>query len=305
MKYILPILVAVIFLPDIAQAQQGLTEGLCDGTTCSACHFVELANRLIKWLIGVVVMLFAVLAVWAGFGLVTSGGNLSALQDAKGRFTNAFIGFIIVLAAWLIVDTLMRGIVSGTEGEIDGYGPWSQIQCGTQSEVGITPGSLDITLDEGDGSNTSDTLLALTPNQLAALGEGVDGIVDFAELMDAKNCSYSQPKRNGCRGTPAYTDCSDLVNIAYQAAGCRSPGTYTGNMISNARPFSSASELRAGDALIHRTGGKGHVVICKNDGCGTVIHAKGTRYGIVEGPGSAYYNDPRYTSAVRASDFCN
>jgi len=151
MKYILPLVLALILLPDLVQAQTlGLTESLCEGPTCSACHFVELANRLIKWLIGIVVMLFAVLAVWAGFSLVTSGGNPSALQDAKSRFTNAFIGFLIVLSAWLIVDTLMRGIVNGTDGDITGYGPWSQIQCGTQSEVGVTPDTLNITIEAAE-----------------------------------------------------------------------------------------------------------------------------------------------------------
>ena len=145
------LIVLLAFIPDLAQAQLGLTEALCDGTTCSACHLTELVNRLIKWLIGIVVILFAVLAVWAGFGLVTSGGNPSALQDAKSRFTNAFIGFLIVLSAWLIVDTLMRGIVNGTDGDIKGYGPWSQIECATQSVATTTPGRLDITIEDESG----------------------------------------------------------------------------------------------------------------------------------------------------------
>ena len=144
MKYILSILILIMFMPDTAQAQLGLTEALCDGTECSACHFAELGNRLINWLIGVVVMLFAVLAVWAGFGLVTSGGNPSALQDAKSRFTNAFIGLLIVLSAWILVDTLMRGIVNGANGEIAGYGPWSEIQCATQTVSRVDPDTLDI-----------------------------------------------------------------------------------------------------------------------------------------------------------------
>jgi len=148
MKYYFLVVAVIILLPDLAQAQVGLVPtDLCDGPTCSACHIVELINRLIKWLIGIVILLFAVLAVWAGFGLVTSGGNPSALSDAKSRFTNAFIGFLIVLAAWLLVDTLMRGIVSGTDGSIKGYGPWSQVQCLSQSEVGIDPGKLDITIE--------------------------------------------------------------------------------------------------------------------------------------------------------------
>ena len=152
MKYYLLAIILILLVPDLTQAQTlGLTESLCEGEECSACHFVELANRLIKWLIGIVVILFAVLAVWAGFGLVTSGGNPSALQDAKSRFTNAFIGFLIVLSAWLIVDTLMRGIVNGTDGDITGYGPWSEVKCATQSEARTDPDELDIEImDESD-----------------------------------------------------------------------------------------------------------------------------------------------------------
>ena len=128
--------------PDTASAQ-GIFGGVCSGETCSACHIAVIANTLISWLIGVVMVLFAVLIVWAGFGLVTSGGNPSALTDAKSRFTNAFIGLIIVLSAWLIVDTLMRGLV-GSNGEIRGYGPWSEIKCSQQTEAGTDSGSLDV-----------------------------------------------------------------------------------------------------------------------------------------------------------------
>lgn len=156
MKYSLLVLTYIfIFFPMLAQAQTlGLTEALCDGTDCSACHLAELANRLIKWLIGIVVMLFAVLAVWAGFGLVTSGGNPSALQDAKSRFTNAFIGLLIVLSAWILVDTLMRGIVNGTNGEIENYGPWSEVKCATQSASRIDSDTLEITMEDTSLSGT-------------------------------------------------------------------------------------------------------------------------------------------------------
>lgn len=132
---------AGLFVPDTATAQ-GIFGGVCEGTTCSACNIVQVANTLISWLIGVVMILFAVLAVSAGFGLVTSGGNPSALTDAKSRFTNAFIGLLIVLSAWLLVDTLMRGLLGG-EGDISGYGPWSEIQCMTQSEARTDPDSVE------------------------------------------------------------------------------------------------------------------------------------------------------------------
>lgn len=136
-------LIAVLALiPDTVAAQSFLP---CDGSAanpCNSCHIVLVANTLISWLIGVIMVLFGVLAVWAGFGLVTSGGNPSALSDAKSRFTNAFIGLLIVLSAFLIVDTLMKTLI-GNNGEIEGYGPWSEVKCTTQTVTSVEPENLN------------------------------------------------------------------------------------------------------------------------------------------------------------------
>jgi len=144
----IPLLLLLIFItfPDIVaaapltpnEAAAGTGFIPCDGTKdnpCTSCHVIVLANTIIKWLIGMVFLLFAYLAVVAGFKMVVSGGNPSALQTAKSSFTNAFIGLMIVLAAWLIVDTLLRSLI-GTDGklsggEISGYGPWAQVKCET------------------------------------------------------------------------------------------------------------------------------------------------------------------------------
>lgn len=104
----------------------------CDGPTCSACDLVSMINRIIVWLFGFVFVVFAVLMVVAGFGLVTSGGNQSALDAAKSKFQNALIGIIIMMAAWLIVDTLLRAILAGGTGQILNYGPWSEVRCFVQ-----------------------------------------------------------------------------------------------------------------------------------------------------------------------------
>jgi len=118
-------------------AQTGLAN-VCDGPNCNACHLVDLGNNLIQWLIGVVTVLFAVLLVIAGFQLVTAGGNPSALQSAKSKFVNAFVGFLIVLAAWLLVDTLMRALV-GQSGEIEGGLFWADVRCYEQAAMSGLP----------------------------------------------------------------------------------------------------------------------------------------------------------------------
>jgi Type IV secretion system pilin len=141
LKYLPLILIITLWLvPELSSAQGGFVN--CEGSGCSACNFVDMANKIIKWILGMVFMIFAVLMTVAGFGLVTSGGNPSALSAAKAKFTNALIGIVIVFSAWLIVNTIMVKLVSDgtTAGNITGWGPWSQVQCQTQTQTTAWPG---------------------------------------------------------------------------------------------------------------------------------------------------------------------
>ena len=116
----------------------------CSGPDCSACNVVDMVNEGLVWLIGILFILFAVLVTIAGVKLVTSGGNPGALNAAKDSFINAIVGMIIILSAWLIVDTIMRGLVGGpgNEGEIGivrggvvtGWLAWSEVECQVQAE---------------------------------------------------------------------------------------------------------------------------------------------------------------------------
>ena len=128
-------------------AQTGLAQlAGCTGVDCSACNVVSMANGLITWLIGILFVVFAVLLAVAGVRLVTSGGNHHALDEAKSTFTNAIIGFMIILAAWLIVDTIMRALVGtderpgqigsiGSGGTVTGWLFWTEVSCQEQVDT--------------------------------------------------------------------------------------------------------------------------------------------------------------------------
>jgi len=154
----------------------------CSGTDCSACNVVYMANGGINWLIGITFIIFAVIMVIAGIGLVTSGGNQSALDAAKSKFTNAIIGLIIILSAWLIVDTIMRGLV-GNEGKLDNGGEmsgwlfWSQVECQTQTK---DTGEVELSLDNDDA------YIGVIPIG----GSGSNCGVDEANLAQISGTSY-------------------------------------------------------------------------------------------------------------------
>lgn len=126
-KAILSAIMMLAVLPQVATAQFAI----CEGTVCTACDLVYLVNQIITWLVGVLMMLFAVLAVKAGFGLVMSKGNSGELTKAKDSFVNAFVGLLIILSAWLIVDTMIRGL--GVKDATGSPLPWSEIKCQAQA----------------------------------------------------------------------------------------------------------------------------------------------------------------------------
>jgi len=147
MKYLtLAAVFVFIFTPDLAAAAFVQCEGTDVGgvgSACSLCDLVSMGNEILKWLIGVMMVIFSIIMVMAGFGLVTSGGNPSAKTAAKEKITNTLIGLIIVLAAWLLVDTIMKTLLPGNSGNIAGFGPWSTVKCQSQTpSVAGTPGSV-------------------------------------------------------------------------------------------------------------------------------------------------------------------
>ena len=127
---------AFLIVPDVTMAQTapgGVVT--CNGTDCSACNLVQMINTIIGYLFGAVGLIFAVIMMKAGFGLVTSGGNTAALSAAKSHFQNALIGLLIVMAAWLVVDIIMRSLMKGGTGDIEGWGPWSEVRCQDQTDT--------------------------------------------------------------------------------------------------------------------------------------------------------------------------
>lgn len=96
---------------------------------CQMCYVVELVNRVISWLVLILGTIAAIIIVYAGFKLVTSGGNRHAKEDAKSMISNMIIGYVIVLAGWLLIDTGMRTLLLDGETRL---GMWNELSCMAQ-----------------------------------------------------------------------------------------------------------------------------------------------------------------------------
>ncbi len=84
----------------------------CDNSQGQPCDFnaiLALVNNLITFTLKyMVVPICAIMFAYAGFKLVTAGEeSASAKTEAKNIFTNAALGLIIALAAWLIIKTIL------------------------------------------------------------------------------------------------------------------------------------------------------------------------------------------------------
>ncbi len=120
-------LVLIIFVgPGLAFAAGGLVQVVpenCNdiGGCHSVCDLAKLAQNILTDGIYIAVFLSAVLFAWAGLKMLTSVANPGERTRAKEIFTNVAIGLVIILASWLLVDTVMRTLTGAN------YGPWNSI----------------------------------------------------------------------------------------------------------------------------------------------------------------------------------
>lgn len=109
---------------------------------CQACHLVQLAQNIVNFFIYFSIAVATLMFAWAGILYVSGATNPKNIETAHSIFWNVFVGLIIVLSAWLLVDVVMKTFVRDA-----GFGPWNKIQCVQQPSAaqrdlqGFRPGS--------------------------------------------------------------------------------------------------------------------------------------------------------------------
>lgn len=79
---------------------------------CSFGHLILLAQNLISDLIVISTFLATAAFAYAGFKLLTSGGNESAKNEAKDIFLKVLKGYLWILGAWLLVYTITSALLN-------------------------------------------------------------------------------------------------------------------------------------------------------------------------------------------------
>lgn len=124
---VVTLLTVMFLLSPVMVLGQGLPSQIvpeaCEGVGgCkSICDIALLAQNLLNTGIFVAVFLSALLFAYAGWQAVTAGGKAEQMQAAKSVFINVTIGLIIILAGWIVIDTLMKTLTNAN------FGPWNKI----------------------------------------------------------------------------------------------------------------------------------------------------------------------------------
>jgi flagellar biosynthesis protein FlhB len=93
--------------------------------SCGMCHIVQLIQNILSFLVTISVVVATLMFIYAGFLYMTAGGSADKIKAATKIFTNVFIGFVFVLGAFLIVDTIMKTLYNPNTR----FGPWNEIEC--------------------------------------------------------------------------------------------------------------------------------------------------------------------------------
>lgn len=90
---------------------------------CGIGAALQFVQNIMNVMISFAVLAMTLFIVWAGFLFVMSATNPESRSKARSMLINAFIGLFIVLAAWLIVDFIMKQLYDNG----GKFGPWNKI----------------------------------------------------------------------------------------------------------------------------------------------------------------------------------
>ncbi|MBI3638206.1 hypothetical protein HY227_00485 [Candidatus Wolfebacteria bacterium] len=108
----------------------GSTRGLvpCSGLDCSWCGILAMGKNIIDFLVKISIPIAVGVIAYGGVLYMTARNSASQMTKAKDALTTAVLAILIVLLAWLVLDTIFKWIAAGDFAA--NFGPWKEINCG-------------------------------------------------------------------------------------------------------------------------------------------------------------------------------
>jgi hypothetical protein len=176
-------------------------------TACQACDLATLIQRVITFAIGLSIPIAAALFAWAGVLFFTAADNSSKITQAKQIFKNAFIGFLIAITAWLIINTVLAVIFNGSR--LITNGQWFTIQCAeTARPVNATLNQVlgSINGSSGNSVNTGGTpSFDIYGNPIVSGGGGSGGNSNTDAAVEALTAQCAVKDQTSCDALDSMT----------------------------------------------------------------------------------------------------
>ena len=150
-------------IPGTSVASSGIVQcGRPGGHMCTLCDLIAGFNRVIHYVMEIAIGVALLAMAIGGVLYVVSAGESAMMEMAKSAITNAAIGFVIVFAAFLIVNTTISylGAIKNAAGEPTlglAITSWGQFNCtaslggGTAANTAASnPNATQSTLVEND-----------------------------------------------------------------------------------------------------------------------------------------------------------
>jgi hypothetical protein len=217
-RVVIFLLMGSLLVPTLAAHAAGFSGSIVPSqcTNCPADYgcVLQLIQSLMNFLVYFATIIMTLLFAMAGFEYMTSGGNPEKRSQANRRILNVFIGLIIVFAAWLIVDSVMKVLYNpdAASGSVK-FGPWNQLLKADGAGNCILPRAEPPSLPSIAGNNAGGGTVGSTPSPVT----GASGGSSRASAAAAYARAHAAP---GSRGF-----CAIYVREALAAGGYTSFGT--------------------------------------------------------------------------------
>jgi hypothetical protein len=101
----------------------------CECCPCTLCHLFVLFKRIVDFLtLNIIFPLAVLMIVVGGVMFLTAAGDPGRIGTAKKILTSVVIGLLIIFLAWLIVDTIISFLTTGSPFEAL-FKQWNTINC--------------------------------------------------------------------------------------------------------------------------------------------------------------------------------
>jgi len=107
------------------------TPDINESQPCTACDLLVLLQNVLHFALTIAFLIVVIFAIVGGFRWILSGGNEENIKAGQKTLSSALIGLVIILCAWLIVNTVFWLVktIGGEDYTGTGALPWFQLEC--------------------------------------------------------------------------------------------------------------------------------------------------------------------------------